>query len=154
MKKKKPNYDGLLAQLAALGLLIVVNVVVYVVITHKTELKNAVIEAKLDRNAIADALKAYGSAYAVLPTNSDIPTLGRILSGEDVNGQNPRRLEFLKATDSVTLSNVLVDAWGTPYQIKFLGPKSFSLRSAGRNRQLGDKDDIVFTNVPVDFVKP
>jgi hypothetical protein len=48
----------------------------------------------------------------------------------------------------------VVDVWRTPYRIKLIGPTNFSIRSASRNRNFGDADDIVFNSASNNFVKP
>lgn len=48
----------------------------------------------------------------------------------------------------------LLDVWGTPYQIKTEPPARFAIRSAGRNKQFGDADDIVFDGTKNTFTKP
>ena len=48
----------------------------------------------------------------------------------------------------------VVDVWRTPYQIRFIGPTNFIIRSASRSRNFGDADDIVFNSASNNFVKP
>jgi hypothetical protein len=36
----------------------------------------------------------------------------------------------------------LLDGWATPYRIEFIDRSNFVIRSAGKNRTFGDKDDI------------
>ena len=48
----------------------------------------------------------------------------------------------------------VIDLWGTPFQIKLVGPTNFIVRSAGKNRKFGDADDIIFNGISNDFVTP
>jgi hypothetical protein len=47
-----------------------------------------------------------------------------------------------------------VDVWETPLQIQTVGTTNFSIRSAGKNKKFGDKDDIIFNSLSNGFVKP
>ena len=38
----------------------------------------------------------------------------------------------------------LLDGWATPYRIGFVDQSNFVIRSAGKNRMFGDKDDIAW----------
>ncbi len=51
-------------------------------------------------------------------------------------------------------SGEVVDIWQTPYRIDLAGRTNFIIRSAGKDRQFDDEDDIVFNSVSNDFVKP
>ena len=48
----------------------------------------------------------------------------------------------------------LQDYWGTPYRIEIVVQTNYVIRSAGKNRTFGDKDDITFDSVKHGFVKP
>ena len=58
---------------------------------------------------------------------------------------------FLIETNS---TGEVIDIWETPYRIELVGQTKFVIRSAGRNRTFGDKDDIIFDGTSNDFVKP
>jgi hypothetical protein len=49
------------------------------------------------------------------------------------------RIQFSFKTN---LLGEVIDPWGTPYQINFLGKTNFVVRSAGKNQKFGDKDDV------------
>jgi hypothetical protein len=52
------------------------------------------------------------------------------------------------------ISGEVVDIWQTPYQIELAGRTNFIIRSAGKDRKFGDKDDIIFNSLSNDFVDP
>ena len=52
------------------------------------------------------------------------------------------------------LNGELLDRWGTPYRIEFKTPTNYVLRSAGADKTLGSKDDIVFDSSKNRFVSP
>ena len=107
-------------------------------------------KAKNDVVQLAIAVKAYETEYGKLPTaavsaddgaeatdgwfqgpqtgshyNSEIV---RVLTGEDYNGLNPRKIVFLegrtakgttdKPKDGIAADGIFYDPWGTPYAIK------------------------------------
>lgn len=104
--------------------------------------------SRLDEEALNSALKNYQSVYAVYPTGESSNVV-RILTGD-----NPQRIVFLNFRRTSEHPNEMVDPWGTPYQIKFLQQTNFIIRSSGKNKVSGDKDDIVFNSLSNDFVKP
>lgn len=97
-------------------------------------------KAKSDTVQIVTAVKAYQSEYGKLPTaavssddrgeatqgwfqgNND--EIIRVLTGENHNSMNPRRITFLEARpakgnkDGVGTDMKFYDPWGTPYAIK------------------------------------
>lgn len=97
-------------------------------------------KAKSDTVQIVTAVKAYQSEYGKLPTaavssddrgeatqgwfqgNND--EIIRVLTGENHNSMNPRRITFLEARpakgnkDGVGIDMKFYDPWGTPYAIK------------------------------------
>jgi hypothetical protein len=48
----------------------------------------------------------------------------------------------------------LVDMWRTPIRFTPVGATNLIIKSAGPNRRLGDKDDIVFNSALITFIKP
>ena len=48
----------------------------------------------------------------------------------------------------------MLDPWRTPYRIEAHARANFIVRSAGKNREFGDKDDIVFDSLRNALVKP
>lgn len=97
-------------------------------------------KAKSDTVQIVTAVKAYQSEYGKLPTaavssdDAGEATQGwfqgnndeiiRVLTGENHNSMNPRRITFLEARpakgnkDGVGTDGKFYDPWGTPYAIK------------------------------------
>jgi len=48
----------------------------------------------------------------------------------------------------------LLDGWAMPYRIEIIFQTNCVIRSAGKNRTFGDKDDIIFDSLKNRFVKP
>ncbi len=48
----------------------------------------------------------------------------------------------------------MVDPWEMPYQVEFSQLTNFIVRSAGKDKILGDGDDIIFNSASNNFVKP
>lgn len=68
----------------------------------------------------------------------------RMLRGESINGQNPKKLDYVEAMPTeMNGSGEFVDPWGVPYRIS-VDPKA-RVYSTGPNRidEHGDGDDIV-----------
>ena len=107
----------------------------------------------MDEFTIATALKGYLVTYGLLPSG-DIESIEQLLIGENLNGKNPQKIQFLNFKPSVEHSNEMADPWGTPYAINFLSTNNFVISSAGANKKFGDADDIIFNSVSNDFVKP
>jgi len=86
--------------------------------------------------------------YSNYPTgeNSDIV---RALAGD-----NSQKIVFLNFTSKVESPNEMLDPWKKPYQIQFFQQTNFVIRSAGKDKIFGDKDDFIFNSVSNDFVKP
>jgi hypothetical protein len=62
--------------------------------------------------------------------------------------------QFILNASNTNASGAVIDIWKTPYHIELTGPTNFTIRSAGRNRRFGDKDDIVFGSASNSAVKP
>ena len=89
---------------------------------------------------VALALQAFHAAYGQYPTNDD--TAGILGS---LSGSNPAQKVFLNYNRSLTQSNNdFLDPWGIPYVIVADNRTNFMIKSAGRNKSFGDKDDWLF----------
>ena len=65
------------------------------------------------------------------------------------------RNNLIRVTEGWTNSaGELRDWWDTPYRIEIAVQTNFVIRSAGRDRKFGDKNDIVFDSSKNDFAKP
>lgn len=62
-----------------------------------------------------------------------------------LNGRNPKRVVFLNPEDGWPTNDKgqLVDAWGTPYFFHALSRTEMEIRSAGPDRRLWSRDDLV-----------
>jgi hypothetical protein len=70
-------------------------------------------------------------------------------------GDNPKKIEFLRPKNmSINQAGEFLDPWGTPYAISFSSTNSFIISSAGKDKKIGDADDIIYNSVSNDFVKP
>ena len=147
---KKGN---LFASAMILLLLVVIGWIVFAMLEYRTDRNYDFNQTKTDESQIASALEAYSYTYGAFPPGNT-ESIERILSGEDLNGKNSRKIQFLIFRRSIEHSNEMVDPWGTPYAISFLSTNSFVISSAGKGKIFGDKDDIIFNSVSNDFVKP
>gem|GEM_PF-1451224 len=147
---KTGNIFGLIVVLL---LLTAIGWLVFSVLNTRTDRDYPWNKTKLDEVNFATALDCYFSVYNSIPTgNAEL--VERILSGEDLSGKNPRKIQFLNFKPGAKYTNEMVDAWGAPYQIKFLAQTNFIIQSAGCDHQFGSKDDITFNRLSNDFVKP
>lgn len=48
----------------------------------------------------------------------------------------------------------ILDVWQVPFQIQFKPPTNFIIRSAGPDKNFSNTDDIIFSSLSNDFVKP
>jgi type II secretory pathway pseudopilin PulG len=133
MKKKTPTFwavaAGLIAVAATVG-------------AYTASRLGKHSQARHDVQIIALALDGF------VQENRDYPkgTRGeicRMLRGESVNGQNPKKLDYIEAQPyEVNASGEFVDPWGEPYRFA-VDPKA-RVYSCGPNRidELGEGDDI------------
>ena len=103
--------------------------------------------ARQDMWRIAGALEQFETAFRNLPNGEDFAIHRAIL------GSNDLQLNFL-GTGRTNTGGKVIDPWGTPFQIQIVGRGNFVVRSAGRNRRFGDKDDLVFDSVSNAKTKP
>jgi len=120
---------------------------------YRTDRNYGFNRTKVDESQIATALESYSSTYSAF-LSGDTESIERILNGEDLNGKNPRKIQFLNFRRSIEHTNEMVDPWGMPYKINFPSTKDFVIASAGKNKIFGDTDDIIFNSVSNGFVKP
>ena len=134
-------------------LLAVIGWIVFSTLGYRTDRDYGFNRIKIDESQIAGALEMYSNVYGAFPPGN-AESIERILSGEDLNGKNLKKIQFFIFKRSIEHSNEMTDPWGTPYAINFLSTNSFVISSAGKNKIFGDADDIVFNSVSHDFVKP
>ena len=103
---------------------------------------------RLEEESFSQGMESYKSALGNYPTGESSDIL-RALTGD--NSQN--RI-FLSYHRSLEHPNEMVDAWGTPYAIRFLASNAFTISSAGKNKIFGDKDDIVFSSISNKVANP
>jgi len=92
---------------------------------------------KIDVVNLKAALQQYHAEYGALPggNSSQILTVLR--------GENPWKICFFTAPPrSINPSGEFIDPWGTPYYIGYASTSRVFVRSAGKNKIFGDKDDI------------
>ena len=88
--------------------------------------------------------------------------IGQIETQIHADSSNSFSASFLNFTNGAIRLNMnttnskgeLLDVWGAPYRIEITVQTNYVIRSAGKNRTFGDKDDIVFDSVKSGFVKP
>ena len=99
-------------------------------------------QARHDVRIIALALDGFARENADYPQGTRAE-ICRMLVGESVNGQNPKKLDYIEARPhEVNTLGAFVDPWGEPYQFSVEpNPRAYS---CGPNRidEHGDGDDI------------
>jgi hypothetical protein len=148
MKKKKLSW-----LFAVLPLFAVTGWFVISMRSNKTDTNPGFNVIKMQEEAIVSALKSYSMVYGTLPPGNN-ESIERILRGEDLNGKNPRKIQFLNFQRNAGHLNEMVDPWGMPYQIEFQQKTNPVIRSAGKDKIFGNADDIIFYSISNDFVKP
>jgi hypothetical protein len=103
---------------------------------------------RIDEKLLFAGLEQYRQTFGIYPTG-DNSNIVRVLAGE-----NPRKEVFLNFIRTAKHPNEIVDSWGTPFQIHFLQETNFAIRSAGKDKNFGTADDIVFQSISNDFVSP
>lgn len=104
---------------------------------------------RADERQLFLSIEGYRQEFGGYPTGENASII-RVLTGDNPKGL---RLFYLRAC-STNGNGQLIDPWVTPYQFIFDSTNRFTIRSAGKNKTLGDADDIVFNSVSNDFVKP
>lgn len=102
-------------------------------------------------------LEAFHQEYGHFPVGS-VATLGRTLLGEDIGGQNPKRIQMLPANfrSHIDSKGNILDSWGQPLRIEFTSSNNVMISSTGRNRidDGGRGDDMVVYAEPPPSQKP
>jgi hypothetical protein len=62
-----------------------------------------------------------------------------------LNGGNPKQTQFIKPDSGLRINSngELVDAWGTPFFFHQLSAKEMEIHSAGPDRVMWTRDDLV-----------
>jgi hypothetical protein len=134
-------------------LLAVIGWIVFSMLEYRTDRNYGFIRTKVDESQIATALEVYSNVYGAFPPGNT-ESIERILNGEDLDGKNLKKIQFLIFRRGIERSNELADPWGTPYAISFSSTNSFVISSAGKDKKFGDADDIIYNSVSNDFVRP
>lgn len=94
--------------------------------------------ARVEADAIALNLRHYGQRFGGNPvgTNAEIV--------KALNGSNPKGVRYLPQ-GNVRLNDQgeLIDTWGTPYFFHQLSAQQMEIRSAGPDKTLWTRDDII-----------
>lgn len=99
--------------------------------------------AQHDTDVLRVALAFYRHDYGEFPSGSPA-TIARLLRGESVGGQNPRRLDYIEIHPrELNADGELIDPWGMPYRM--VTEPRLVVYSCGPNRvdEGGAGDDIV-----------
>jgi type II secretory pathway pseudopilin PulG len=99
-------------------------------------------QARHDVQVIALALDGFTFENGDYPKGTR-GEICRLLRGESINGQNPKKLDYVEALPSeMNSTGEFLDPWGEPYRIS-VDPK-VRVYSCGPNRndEQGDGDDI------------
>ncbi len=112
-------------------------------------------KARDDASYLLTAIVGFGGYYRDYGEypNGSFAVICKLLRGESVEGQNPRRLDYIDAKDfELNGQGEIVDPWGTPYRIQF--DSVLKVYSCGSNKvdDHGTGDDVVGVNL--DTVKP
>src|SRR5882757_2063799 len=104
-----------------------------------------VARVRLDERALSESINQYNLVFGSCPTggNSNVVNV--------LTRDNPQKIVFLNFRRTAAHPNEMVDPWETPYQIEFLQQTNFIVRSAGKDKVFGDKDDIIFDSRSTDF---
>jgi hypothetical protein len=83
------------------------------------------------------ACLAYRAEFGTFPTGATAQTC-LLLSGK-----NLKNIPFMEwSNDRMGSDGTFLDFWGTPYRMDFQNPTNPVVRSAGKDRSWGTKDDI------------
>jgi hypothetical protein len=123
---------------ALAGVAFVVTAAVAFAVFHVTKFS----QARHDVHAIALALDVFARENGDYPKGTP-GEICRMLRGETVNGQNPKKLDYIEAEpQEMDGTGEFIDPWGDPYQM-LIGPTARAY-SFGPNRidEHGEGDDI------------
>jgi type II secretory pathway pseudopilin PulG len=99
-------------------------------------------KAKQDVNIIEIGLRGFAAENGRPPTGRPAQ-IAALLRGENIGGQNPKRLDYVEASlGEMNSAGEFIDPWGTPYRIS--SGADARAYSCGPNRQdeNGEGDDI------------
>jgi hypothetical protein len=103
---------------------------------------------RVDEQLLRAGLENYRQTFGIYPVGEN-SNIVNVLAGD-----NPQKTVFLNFRRTVEHPNEMVDPWLTPYHIQFFQQTNFVIRSAGKDKTFGTRDDIIFNSVSNDFVKP
>ncbi len=124
---------------AAMGVLLLAAVIVGGLAVFRA---NKVSQARHDVQVIALALDGFARENGAYPKGTP-GEICRMLRGETVNGQNPKKLDYVEAQPrELNGSGEFVDPWGEPYRMSV--ERGTRVYSCGPNRidEHGEGDDI------------
>jgi type II secretion system (T2SS) protein G len=125
------------------GLLILAGLIVWGLMNPLRGPRNAarIAQCKSEIAALIAASNKYKEDYSSYPRGNGSEIIRSLL------GNNPRKIAFFYVSPNRLKSDgVFLDPWGTAYQIRIEFETNFIVRSAGINRQFGDKDDETSTS--------
>jgi type II secretory pathway pseudopilin PulG len=99
--------------------------------------------ARHDVDVLAVALDGFALEQGAYP-RGDFAQICRLLRGETIDGQNPRRLDYVEVQAyEINAKGEFIDPWGEPYRVDF--SPVVRVYSCGPNRvdERGGGDDIV-----------
>jgi hypothetical protein len=89
-------------------------------------------------------MAAYKDEFGKFPIGENAAVMQFLL------GNNPKRESFVpldgRQPDAINVNGECVDGFGTPFQINVASTNGLVIRSAGINKKIYDKDDVVFTS--------
>jgi hypothetical protein len=98
--------------------------------------------ARHDVNSLALALNVFVMENKRFPDGTPAE-VARLLRGEDVRGQNPRRLDYIEAgPHEYNAAGEFVDPWGTAYRLVMKLPVRVYSCGPNRRDEDGGGDDI------------
>lgn len=91
----------------------------------------------MDMANLVAALHQYQAEYGLFPTGEAAQIL------KTLRGENSRKIVFFSVPPrSVNTRGEFIDPWGTPCELNLLSTNRILVRSAGKNKAFGDRDDI------------
>jgi len=99
-------------------------------------------KAEHDVDQLVLALNGFAKENGRYPKGT-LAEIAALLRGEDVRGQNPKRLDYIESTTGeLNAAGEFIDPWGTPYHINIDGaPRVYSC-GPDRADEYGGGDDI------------
>ena len=106
---------------------------------------------------LKQGLEAFHQEYGHFPTGN-VATVSRVLFGENVGGQNPKKILILNesALQPIDSTGQILDSWGQPIRLEATNAEMVTIFSLGRNRtdDGGRGDDMVVRAEPPAKQKP